>query len=71
MMTLAQAGTLLGVSPSTLRAQVHNRRLRARLIGKTWVVTEKEVERYRTESVGRPGRRRERPETPATPKEAR
>jgi excisionase family DNA binding protein len=55
-LTLAQAGALLGVSPATLRNQVHNGRLRARLIGKTWVVTPREVERYRAESLGRPGR---------------
>lgn len=56
-MTLAEAGALLGVSPATLRSQVRNGRLGARLIGKTWVVTPREVERYRAESLGRPGRR--------------
>ena len=55
-LTLAQAGALLGVSPATLRSQVRNGRLRATLIGKTWVVTPREVERYRAESLGRPGR---------------
>lgn len=57
MLTLAQAGALLGVAPATLRAQVHNGKLRATLVGKTWVVTPREVERYRAESLGRPGRR--------------
>jgi len=56
MLTLAQAGALLGVSPATLRSQVRNGRLRATLVGKTWVVTPREVERYRAESLGRPGR---------------
>jgi excisionase family DNA binding protein len=56
MLTLAQAGALLGVSPATLRSQVRNGRLRATLVGKTWVVTPDEVERYRVESLGRPGR---------------
>ena len=55
-LTLAEAATRLGVSHSTLRNQVKNGRLRATLIGKTWVVTPREVERYRAESLGRPGR---------------
>lgn len=56
-MTLAQAATLLGLSPSTLRHQAQAGRLRATLVGKTYTVTEREVERYRAESVGKPGRR--------------
>lgn len=56
--TLAEAGyALMGLSPSTLRNQVRAGRLHARLVGKTWVVTPREVERYRAESLGRPGRR--------------
>ena len=54
--TLAAAGALLGVSPATLRNQIHAKRLRGTLVGKTWVVTPREVERYRAESLGRPGR---------------
>lgn len=54
--TLAAAGALLGVSPATLRNQVRNGKLRAVLVGKTFVVTPREVERYRAESLGRPGR---------------
>jgi excisionase family DNA binding protein len=57
MLTLAQAAARLGLSPSTLRNQVHAGRLKARLVGKTWTVTEREVERYATESQGKPGRR--------------
>lgn len=45
-MTLADAATRLGVSPTTLRVQVNKGRLAARLMGKTYVVTEAEVERY-------------------------
>jgi excisionase family DNA binding protein len=56
MLTLAQAASRLGVSPSTLRTQVHAGRLRARIVGKTWTVTEREVERYRAESLGKVGR---------------
>jgi excisionase family DNA binding protein len=55
--TLAEAAIELGVSASTLRSQVHNGRLRAELIGKTWIVTEAELDRYERESLGRPGRR--------------
>ena len=56
ILTLAQAGDRLGLSASTLRNQVKAGRLRATLIGKTWTVTEREVERYRSESLGKPGR---------------
>lgn len=59
--TLAAAGALLGVSPATLRNQVRNGKLRAVLVGKTFVVTPREVERYRAESLGRPGRRHAAP----------
>lgn len=58
MLTLVEAASRLGLSPSTLRHQAQSGRLRARLIGKTYVVTEREVERYRDESRGKPGRRR-------------
>lgn len=56
IITLAEAGDLLDRSPVTLRAQVANGRLRARLIGKTWITTRAEVERYRRENLGQPGR---------------
>jgi excisionase family DNA binding protein len=56
MLTLAQAASRLGVSPSTLRNQIHNGRLRGKLVGKTWTVTEGEVARYQRESLGRIGR---------------
>ena len=57
MFTLVEAAARLGLSPSTLRHQARAGRLRARLIGKTYVVSEREVERYRAESKGKPGRR--------------
>ncbi len=56
MLTLAEAAARLGLAASTLRHQVQAGRLRARLIGKTYVVTERELERYRVTSLGRPGR---------------
>lgn len=55
-LTLAQAAERLGLSPDTLRWQVRNGRLRAELVGKTYTVTEREVERYRAEHLGRRGR---------------
>jgi excisionase family DNA binding protein len=55
MLTLAEAAARLGVAASTLRHQIHNGKLRARLVGKTWTVTTREVERYRAESLGKNG----------------
>jgi excisionase family DNA binding protein len=57
VVTLTEAAARLGVAASTLRNQIHKGRLRGRLVGKTWTVSEREVERYRAESVGRVGRR--------------
>jgi hypothetical protein len=56
ILTLAEAAELLERAPSTLRNQVKAGNLRARLIGKTWVTTRAEVERYRREHLGRLGR---------------
>lgn len=52
LLTLAQAAEYLGVSPSTLRNQIHRGSLKAQLVGKTYLVTPAEVERYRTEHAG-------------------
>jgi excisionase family DNA binding protein len=56
MLTLAEAAEQLGLAASTLRHQVQVGRMRARLMGKTYVVTQGEVERYRATSLGKPGR---------------
>jgi hypothetical protein len=56
IITLAEAGALLGLAPVTLRAQATRGVLRARRIGKTWVTTREEVERYRREHLGKRGR---------------
>ena len=53
MLTLAEAAVRLGLSPSTLRVQVNRGKLKARLVGKTYTVTDGEIERYRRESLGR------------------
>jgi len=60
MFTLTEAGALLGLSPGTLRNQIRKGKLRGRLVGKTWTVSAREIERYRDESMGKPGRRRSR-----------
>lgn len=56
ILTLAEASDRLGLSASTLRNQVKAGKLRARLVGKTWTVTERELERYRAEHMGKVGR---------------
>ena len=56
IITLAEGGALLGLAPVTLRAQAARGVLRARRIGKTWVTTREEVERYRREHLGKHGR---------------
>jgi excisionase family DNA binding protein len=56
VLTLTEAAGQLGLAASTLRHQVQTGRMRARLMGKTYVVTEREVERYRASSLGKPGR---------------
>lgn len=75
-LTLIDAAARLGVSPDNLRGALRRGALRGTKIGRDWTVTETEVERYRRESLGRPGRRPAempgdleiRPETTATPR---
>jgi hypothetical protein len=55
--TLAEAARELGLkSADGLRTQVHRGRLQASLVGKTWVITRDELERYRAQSLGQLGR---------------
>lgn len=56
LLTLAQAAAQLGLAASTLRVQVNKGKLKAELIGKTYVVTPAEVERYRRDHQGQIGR---------------
>lgn len=49
-LTLVEAAAELGMSPTTLRVQIRNGKLKARKVGPVWVVTRREVERYRRES---------------------
>lgn len=63
LLTLTEAGDVLGLSTSTLRTQIHNGKLRGTLVGKTWTVTERELARYRADSAGKPGRHVVNPRT--------
>ena len=48
-MTLKEAAETLGVDPATLRQQIANGKLKARKVGRDWLVTAAQVERYRAE----------------------
>lgn len=48
-LTLVEAAAELGLSADTLRWQIHNGKLRAEKRGRDWMVTRREVERYRKE----------------------
>lgn len=48
-MTLIQAAAALGVSVSTLRTQIKLGVLKARKLGRDWIVEPREVERYARE----------------------
>lgn len=56
MPTLAEAAQILGLSARTLRHQAQIGRMKAKLVGKTYTVTDREIERYRLEQMGKPGR---------------
>lgn len=46
-MTLNEAASRLGLAASTLRWQIRNGKLKAKKIGPVWVVSQRELERYR------------------------
>lgn len=46
-MTVTEAAARLGLSPSTLRVQIRNKKLRSTKRGRDHWITESEVERYR------------------------
>jgi excisionase family DNA binding protein len=58
MITLVEAAARLGLAPATLRHQVERGRLAATKLGRDWLVSDAEVERYRATRLGRMGRRR-------------
>lgn len=58
LITLADAGTVLGISPDTLRVQAKKGRLVATKVApRLWMVERSEVERYGREVAGKPGRK--------------
>lgn len=59
--TVTEAAERLGLSPRTLQEQIARGRMKATRHGPIWWITESEVERYRRESLGKPGRRQKTP----------
>ena len=57
VLSLQQAGQRIGRSPHTLRRAAERSTLQATKIGKTWLTTAREVDRYARENMGRPGRK--------------
>lgn len=55
-LTVTEAATSLGLARSTVLKQIKNGAIRATRVGPIFVITEKEVERYRAVSLGKPGR---------------
>lgn len=46
LLTLLEAADYAGLSHETLRAQIRNGKLDAKKLGRDWVVTRKEMDRY-------------------------
>jgi excisionase family DNA binding protein len=57
-MSLNEAAKLLGRSPDYLRVAANRGSLKATKIGRDWLVTTEEVERYAAENLGRRGPKR-------------
>jgi excisionase family DNA binding protein len=55
VLTLSQAAERLGLQRGTLVRQARRGRLHATLAGSVYLVTAREVERYRAEVAGKPG----------------
>jgi excisionase family DNA binding protein len=55
VLTLKEAGELIGVSPQTLYLQVRRGKLEATKKGREFLVLKSEVERYARETKGRSG----------------
>jgi hypothetical protein len=59
--TLTEAGAIANLSPHTLRAQIKNGILPAKLAGKTYLVREKDLTAYIEKHRGKVGRPRKPP----------
>jgi excisionase family DNA binding protein len=55
LLSLKEAAASLGITADTLRRQAEKGTLRARRVGWMWTVTEREIERYRGEHLGKVG----------------
>jgi excisionase family DNA binding protein len=71
LLTITEAADMLGLKRDTLRRQARNGVLRAEHVGSVWIVTEREVVRYRREHLGKVGpkpgsKRRKKPEPTET-----
>jgi excisionase family DNA binding protein len=53
MVTLNEAAAELGISPATLRSQIRNGAVQGTKVGPVWTVSRQEIERYRTNRLGR------------------
>ena len=56
--SLREAEMCLGVSAATLRQQILAGRLPAHKLGSIWVIDREDLEAYRENSLGKPGRKR-------------
>lgn len=57
LLPLSAAAAELGIDPSTLRRQAAAGRIAAVKLGpRAWMIEADEIERYRREQLGRPGR---------------
>lgn len=59
-LTLREAAAQLGVTPDTLRAQIHRKKLEATKVGRDWLVSTDELDRYRRQSLRSSNPRRSR-----------
>jgi excisionase family DNA binding protein len=57
MLTIPEAAVELGLAPSTLRRQAAAGVLRADRLGRDWIVSRRELERYRVQHMGQVGPR--------------
>ena len=70
LLPLSAAAAELGVDPSTLRRQAIAGRIAAVKLGpRAWMIEADEIERYRREQLGRPGRPAVKKAAPAAAEE--
>jgi excisionase family DNA binding protein len=62
MLTVAEAAAELGISPTTIHRAVGNGTITPyKLDARTYLIPRSEVERYRRDSLGQPGKRKKKP----------